>query len=120
MEAQSLLCLCAIAGKYANVTELKRAFYTLYPQLQSRIAPFNSFDKVLIELEPTFIYTEQHLKEIWLNPVNPSLIDFLHTNIADNSPLIDALINSLEHFDWGFDHFQVIVQSMYPIPINAK
>lgn len=28
-EAQDLLYLCAIAGKYVNVTELRRAFYTL-------------------------------------------------------------------------------------------
>lgn len=119
-EAQCLLYLCAIAGKYANVTELKRAFYTLYPQVQNRLAPFNSFDRALIELEPTFIKTEQHLGDIWLNPANPSLIDFLHKNIADNPPLIDALINSLEHFDWGLDHFKVTAPSKHPIAISAK
>ena len=118
--AQCLLYLCAIAGKYANVTELKRAFHTLYPQVQNRLAPFNSFDRALIELEPTFIKTEQHLGDIWLNSANPSLIDFLHTNIADNPPLIDALINSLEHFDWGLDHFKVTAQSKHPIVISAK
>ena len=119
-EAQCLLYLCAIAGKYANVTELKRAFHTLYPQVQNRIAPFNSFDRALIELEPTFIKTEQHLGDIWLNSANQSLIDFLHRNIADNPPLIDALINSLEHFDWGIDHFKVTAQSKHPIAISAK
>ncbi|MCK9534823.1 MAG: hypothetical protein M0Q98_09050 [Pseudomonas sp.] len=119
-EAQCLLYLCAIAGKYANVTELKRAFHTLYPQVQNRLAPFNSFDRALIELEPTFIKTEQHLGDIWLNPANPSLIDFLHKNIADNPPLIDALINSLEHFDWGLDHFKVTAPSKHPIAISAK
>lgn len=119
-EAQCLLYLCAIAGKYANVTELKRAFHTLYPQVQNRLAPFNSFDRALIELEPTFIKTEQHLGDIWLNSANPSLIDFLHKNIADNPPLIDALINSLEHFDWGLDHFKVTAPSKHPIAISAK
>ena len=119
-EAQNLLYLCAIAGKYANVTELKRAFYTLYPEVQNRIAPFNSFDRALIELEPTFIKTEHHLGEIWLNSANPSLIDFLHRNITDNPPLIDVLINSLEHFDWGLDHFKVAAQSKHPIAISAK
>lgn len=119
-EAQCLLYLCAIAGKYANVTELKRAFHTLYPKVQNRLAPCNSFDRALIELEPTFIKTEQHLGDIWLNSANPSLIDFLHKNIADNPPLIDALIKSLEHFDWGLDHFKVTAQSKHPIAISAK
>lgn len=119
-EAQSLLYLCGIAGKYANVTELKRAFHTLYPQVQNRIAPINSFDRALIELEPTFIRTEQHLGEIWLNPANPSLIDFLHANIVDNSPLIDALISSLEHFDWGLDNFAITPRSNKPIKLKPK
>ena len=119
-EAQSLLYLCAIAGTYANINELKRAFYTLYSQVQNRIAPFNGFDSALIELEPTFIKTEQHLDEIWLNVINPSLIDFLHRNITDNSPLINALINSLEHFDWGLDHFKLIDHSNHPIALNMK
>lgn len=58
--------------------------------------------------------------DIWLNPANPSLIDFLHKNIADSPPLIDALINSLEHFDWGLDHFKVTAPSKHPIAISAK
>lgn len=112
--------LCALAGHYANINELKRAFHTLYSQLQGSIAPLNGFNAALIELEPTFIKTEIHLDEIWLYPVNPSLIDFLHLNIIDNGPLIDALINSLEHFDWGLDNFKLSADSNNPIQIKKK
>lgn len=119
-EAQTLLYLCVLAGNKANADELKRSFNTLYQLAQGRIAPLRGFDKALLELEPTFITTAQYLGEIWVSPVNPSLVDFLHENMTDNQPLIDALIQSLEHFDWGLRNFQMTNASSNPIVLNRR
>ncbi|WP_323807638.1 hypothetical protein [Marinobacter sp. LV10MA510-1] len=119
-EAQTLLYLCVLAGNYANGTELKRAFNTLYPQIQGRMAPLNGFDQALIELEPTFITTAQHLNDIWVSPANPSLVDFLQGGINNNNPLIDALIHSLEHFDWGLKNFKIAEGSSSPVALKPK
>lgn len=119
-EAQTLLYLCGLAGNKANADELKRSFHTLYQPTQGRIAPLGGFDKALLELEPTFITTAHHLNSIWVSPVNPSLVDFLHESIADNKPLIDALIQSLEHFDWGLRNFQVADGYRNPIVLKLS
>lgn len=119
-EAQTLLYLCGLAGNNANAGELKRSFNILYHLIQGRIAPLRGFDKALLELEPTFITTAQHLDEIWVSPVNPSLVDFLHESIKENQPLIDALIQSLEHFDWGLRSFQIANGSRNPIVLRPS
>lgn len=119
-EAQTLLYLCGLAGNNANTDELKRSFHTLYQPTQGRTAPLGGFDKALLELEPTFITTAQYLDNIWVSPVNPSLVDFLHESMADNPPLIDALIHSLEHFDWGLQNFQIVDDSSHLIALKRS
>lgn len=118
--AQTLLYLMAIAGQYADSHVLKTAFYTLYQQLYAGIAPLNSFDQALIELEPTFIVTESHLNKIWCNPINPSVIDFLHLSINDNTPLINALIHSIESLPWGVNNFALNTENTKPIKLKCK
>lgn len=84
------------------------------------MAPLNGFDRALLELEPTFIQTAHHLDDIWVSPANPSLIDFLHEQIVDNSPLIKALISSLENFNWGLGSFNIEEKSNSPIALKQK
>lgn len=119
-EAQTLVYLVGLAGNNANARELKRSFNTLYPGIHGRVAPLNGFDQAMLELEPTFITSAQHLGDIWVSPVNPSLVDYLHGSIADNGPLIDALIGSLEHFDWGLRNFRLSERSHNPIALKTR
>lgn len=119
-EAQTLLYLCGLAGNNANAGELKLSFNILYQLIQGRIALLRGFDKALLELEPTFITTAQYLNEIWVSPANPSLVDFLHESMTENQPLIDALIQSLEHFDWGLRNFQIANGSRNPIVLKPS
>lgn len=119
-EAQTLLYLVGLAGNNANARELKRAFNTLYPAINNRVAPLNGFDRAMLELEPTFITSAQHLGDIWVSPANPSLVDFLHHRFAENGPLIEALIQSLEHFDWGLRNFRLSENAHNPIALKAK
>ncbi|MCL5041536.1 MAG: restriction endonuclease [Gammaproteobacteria bacterium] len=119
-EAQALLYLCGLAGINASVGELKHSFNTLYHGLYGRVAALSGFDKALLELEPTFITTAQHLDEIWVGPTNPSLVDFMYNSIAGNHPLIEALIQSLEHFDWGLRSFKITESSSNPIVLKRS
>lgn len=117
--AQTLMYLMAVAGQYADALLLKAAYNTLYQQIFGTIAPLNSFDQALIELEPVFITTETHLNKIWCNPRNPSVIDFLHQSIKENTPLINALISSLQSLNWGLQYFAISKNSNNPIALKA-
>lgn len=66
-----------------------------------------------------FITSKSQLDETWISTANPGVNDFIYGELSNNTPLLEAVINSLTDFSWGIKTFSINPDTHFPLLLAA-
>ena len=106
-EAQTLIYALCLAEEYICSEDLREEFNNLYSKLNNTIPSPFFFDNAVDELEPNFIISKNNAGDIWFRIENGSIRDFILKSIQKTTPLLVAIIETVEFFEFCIEVFDL-------------
>lgn len=106
-EAQTLIYAICLEDKYICSEDLREEFNNLYSKLNNTIPSPFFFDNAVDELEPNFIISKNNAGDIWFRIENGSIRDFILKSIQKTTPLLIAIIETVQFFEFCIEVFDL-------------